>query len=128
MQADFDDLKKGRPANRPASYYKYGCRLTATRRRTAAAARANRYFGCNPEAGTRPVGDIIYCNVLGFFVKILIDQHCKAVYFIHVICFFWFVQNHRQGWTRSAPGLEKDPDRSDLFFLEIILQNFFGLF
>jgi len=128
MQADFDDLKKGRPANRPASYYKYGCRLTATRRRTAAAPRANRYFGYYPEAGTHPVGNIIYCNVLGFFVKPLIDQHCKAVYFIYVICFFRFVQNHRQGWTRSATGLEKNPDRGDFLFLEIIRQNVFSFF
>jgi len=124
MQAGFYDK---RPAYRPASYHKYGCLLATTRRRTAAP-RADRYFGCHPEAGTHTGGDIIYCDVLGLFVKLLIDQHCKAVYFIHVICFFWFVQNHRQGWTRSATGLEKNPDRSDLLFLEIILQNLFGLF
>ena len=61
-------------------------------------------------------------------MKVLIDQHGKAVQLIHVICFFWFVQNHRKGWTGSAAGLEKNPDRRELLLLEIILQNFFGLF
>jgi hypothetical protein len=54
-------------------------------------------------------------------MKVLIDQHGKAVNFKYIICFFWFVQNHRQGRTRSAAGLEKNPDRCDLLILEIIL-------
>lgn len=67
------------------------------------------------------MGDIIDVNVLGFLMKVLIDQHGKAVNFKYIICFFWFVQNHRQGRTRSAAGLEKNPDRCDLLILEIIL-------
>lgn len=104
--------------------------VLATARRGAAtpapAGACNRDFRCHPEAGTHPVGYIIDCNILGLLVKVLIDQHGKAVQLIYVIIFFWFIQNHCKGWTRSATGLEEYPDRSDLLFLEIILQNSFG--
>ena len=101
---------------------------SATARRRTAAPSANRYFCHYPEAGTHPVGDIVYGNILGFSVKLLVDEHGEAVYLEYVICFFRFVQNHRQGWTGSAAGLEKNPDRSDLLFLEIFLQNIFSFF
>ena len=74
------------------------------------------------------MGDIINRDVPGFLMKLLIDQHCKAVDFIHIIRFFWFVQNHRQGRTRSAAALKKDPNRGDLLILEIIFQNVIGFF
>ena len=110
--------------------YKISCRLTTARRRTAAAlaTTANRNFGCYPEAGTHSIGNIINGDVLGFCMKVLIDQQSKTVYLIYVISLFWFVQNHCQGRTRSAAGLEKNTDRADLLFLEIILQNVFCFF
>jgi hypothetical protein len=113
------------PASHPV--FPDGHRLTTARRRTAASS-ANRYFGHYPEAGTHPVGNIIDCNVLGFFVKILIDEHSEAVYLVYVIRFFRFVQNHRQRWTSSAAGLKKNSDRGDLLFLEILPQNVLGFF
>jgi hypothetical protein len=61
-------------------------------------------------------------------MELLIDQHFKAIDFIDIVSFFWFIQNHRQGRTGSATGLEKYPDGADLIFLEIILENVFGLF
>jgi hypothetical protein len=99
---------------------------TTTRRRTASS--ANRDFGRHPEAGTHPVGDIIDRDVFCFLVKFLVDQHGKTVYFVHVVSFSRFIQNHRQGRASSAAGLKKYPNRADLIVLEIILQYIFGFF
>jgi hypothetical protein len=54
-------------------------------------------------------------------MKVFVDKNGKAVYFIHIVSFFWFIQNQSQGWTGSAAGLKEDPDRADLVVLEIIL-------
>jgi hypothetical protein len=60
-------------------------------------------------------------------VKLFIHDHGEAVYFADVVTVLGFIQNHRQGWSASASGLEENPDGADFLPLEVLEQNLFSL-
>jgi len=101
--------------------------LTATGRGTTAPT-ADRNIGGNAEARPHPIGDVIDGDVLGLLMQFFVDQHCEAVDFKYVVGFFRFIQNHGEGCARSPAGLQENPNRGNLLFLEVILENNFRFF
>jgi hypothetical protein len=102
-------------------------RLAATGGGAAAAPAANRHFRAQAEPGGHSVGHVIHGDILGRQVQLLIDEHGESVYLENIVVLFRFIQNHGQGWPGSPARLEENANRGDLFTLEVIFQNFFGL-
>ena len=69
---------------------------------------------------------IIYSDLLGLFVKILIHNQSEIVDRKYLIRRFWLIQNHCKLRTASPTALQIDSDGADFLTLEILFQNLFS--
>lgn len=100
--------------------------MSAAARASASAAGRDGNFAAQLEARPKTIVDVINGHFLCSLEELLVHDHGEAVHFAGVVAVLGFIQNHRQGWSASAAGLQENPYGADFLPLEVIEQNLFS--
>ena len=118
-------MKKGRqPWGAALFVFRSGYLIAAVS--GCAAASAGGVAGVEFNAGInfKPVSQKIDLYGLRLFVELFFHDKLKAVYIEDTVVVLRLVQSHSQRGAPSASGIQKDPNRRDLFAFKIFLNLF----
>lgn len=72
----------------------------------------------------KPVSQEIYLYGLRFFIELFFHDKLETVDVENTIVILRLIQSHGQGGASSATGIQKDPNRRDLFAFKVFLNLF----